>query len=83
MHYGESRDGTRGLLTKNYLPMSEKQQREFLEKHLHKQITLIDRIGDEHSVTVVTVRDHLFVVKFQWGALLDIAFNDHEYDFKP
>lgn len=62
--------------------MSEKQQREFLEQRVHQQITLIDRLGDEHHVTVVAVRDHLFVVKFPWGALLDIAFSDNEYDFK-
>lgn len=63
--------------------MSEKLQRAFLEQQLNKYITLIDRIGDEHVVKVVTVRDHLFVVKFNYGTLLDIAYSDTEYDFKP
>lgn len=62
--------------------MSEKLQREFFEQHLHKQIILIDRLGDEHHVTVTAVRDHLAIVRFPWGSLLDINFNDTEYDFK-
>lgn len=63
--------------------MSPRQQKEFFEKHLNKQILLVDRMGDENHVTVVAVRDTLFVVKFPWGALLDIDYKDNEYDFKP
>jgi hypothetical protein len=80
---GKSRDGNRGLLTVNYLPMTAKQHKEFLEKRINKQITLIDRMGDEYHVTVIAVRDTLFVVKFPWGSLLDISYEDNEYDFKP
>ena len=63
--------------------MTAKQQKEFLEQRLNKQVTLIDRMGDEYHVTVIAVRDALFVVKFPWSSLLDIAYNDNEYDFKP
>lgn len=63
--------------------MTHKAQREFFEKHLNKQILLVDRMWDNHYVTVVAVRDHLVVVKFQGGYLLDISFDDNEYDFKP
>ena len=63
--------------------MTAKQHKEFLEKRINKQITLIDRMGDEYHVTVIAVRDTLFVVKFPWGSLLDISYEDNEYDFKP
>jgi hypothetical protein len=62
--------------------MTAKAQKEWLEQRIGKQIQLIDRLDDTHHVTVIAVRDSLFVVKFTWGGLLDIAYNNDEYDFK-
>jgi len=56
--------------------------RELIAPRVGKQITLINRIGDENRVQLEAVGDTSCIVKYAWGTKVEVHYQDSNYDFK-